>query len=153
MVKSSIVNVLTSMCRRSLLSSGSRRWHHQDLWLARHSFLFDFILRCCLQTCFFLEGNSFFFCDVCKYLALRYDGTRFVILIFCLMWYSESKFQSLHFWFEDTSLCSDESVIVEFAKRLFTSSRVAIRGGCWWDVEECFAPPLSQLMMEWECPK
>ena len=51
------------------------------------------------------------------------------------------------------SRSSDESVILEFAKCRFTSSRFAIMRGCWWDVEECFAPPLSRLMMVWECPK
>ena len=55
--------------------------------------------------------------------------------------------------FASISRSSSESVILEFAKRRFTSSRLAIRRGCWWDVEECFAPPLSRLMMEWECPK
>ena len=40
----------------------------------------------------FLRRQYFFFCDVCKYLTLKYDGIHFVILIFGLMWYSESQF-------------------------------------------------------------
>ena len=126
--------------------------------LLRHTVADSAVFACLLRVflCVFWEGNIFFFCDVCKYLTLRYDGTHFVILIFSLMWYSESQFQCLYFWFEDRVLASisrgsDESVIVEFAKRRFTSSCFAIRGG--WDVEECFAPPLSRLMVEWERPK